>query len=125
MAKVGGKFTLYVEGRVLEASGEWTILKSNFERTSVETHAEVNSHFTELPKTSGASGSIVVTPDLDLSWLEEIQGGTVTLELSNGWTHTLIDAYCTAGLEPNTMGQLEVTFNCPVIQSHLTNGGNS
>lgn len=94
----------------LAGPGEWTYRPDSVSREEqIGTDGHVS--FVEEPQTAMLAGNIVDDGELDIKWLRNLSGVTVTAELANGKTIQIINAAQTNGEAVNLgNGQVPVEF---------------
>ena len=108
--RVGGTLFLKVNGEQLQAKGEFTYNVNPVKRESVVGADKVHG-FKEEPKAMFIEGAITDSDELDLLALQSTRDATVILELANGKTITLSEAFYAAdGDVTHTEGEIQFRF---------------
>lgn len=106
----GGIIFLKVNGTQLDAKGDFTYNLGKAKRDTVIGADSVHG-FTETPQAPFIEGEITDHPDLDLAGLLEVTDATVTLQLANGKTIALRNAwYAGEGTGNSKEGNIGVRF---------------
>jgi hypothetical protein len=87
-----GIIYLYVNGERLEAKGTFTINPGIAKRDAI-IGADGIHGYKETPQVAFIEGAITDAPDLDTTRLREVTNATITVQLNNGKTITLEDAW--------------------------------
>ncbi len=90
--RVGGRIYVRINGRVIQAGGEFTINYGTPVRETVVGPDGVHG-FTEQPGEPMISGTVVDEPGLDIQAMLSATGVQVTVELPNGDTASMRDAW--------------------------------
>ncbi len=113
MAKVAGTCYFKVNGTQYSLNGNMTISLGAFEREPVVGLDRFHG-IKEKPRASFIECDITDMADLDLKVLENLENVTVTVELINGKTAVLRNAYQTNALELKAEdGVLTAKFQAP------------
>jgi hypothetical protein len=108
--RVGGIIFIKVDGSLLNAKGEFTYNLGIPKRTGV-VGQDATHGFSEVPQIAYIEGTITDTDELDVESLLETRDATVTLELANGKTIVLSEAYYAAdGAVTTAEGEIEARF---------------
>ena len=108
--RVGGIINIKADGDLLEAKGNWTYDLGAPQREAVAGAGRVHG-FKETPKPAFVEGAITDRQGLDVKRLQNIEDATVVLELANGKTIVLRDAwYAGDGQGSTEEGELNVRF---------------
>lgn len=111
--RVGGIIRVNVDGREVRAKGGFTYNLGLPKRDAVIGTSEVHG-YTEKPQPAFIEGAITDTADLDLKALMRATNATVILDLANGKTVVLRDAYYAAEGEGSTEeGEVKVKWESP------------
>lgn len=106
----GGIIYLKAGGVQYEAKGEFTYDIGGFKRTSIVGADGVHG-YTREAKAAFIEGAITDSPDLDLRAFAELEDVTVTLELDNGKTIILPEAWYAGDAAVKTKeGEIPVRF---------------
>lgn len=106
----GGRLYLKVDGALQEAKGEFTYGIGNDKRTSIIGSSSVHGYTLEV-QAPFIEGAITDSSTLSLSTLTSIDEATITLELQNGKTIVLRDAwYAGEGSVKTNEGEIAVRF---------------
>ena len=107
---VGGIIQLKVNGEVYKAKGSFSYNPGEAMREAVIGSDSVHGYKT-TPQVAFIEGEITDSFELDLAQLVKITDATVTIELANGKTFALHDAYFAAEGTANTEeGNIGVRF---------------
>lgn len=105
-----GTIFFKVDGAQYDAKGAFTYDLGAPKRDPIVGHDKVHG-YKELPKVPYIAGEITDRADLDVRKLHELDGVTVTLELANGKTIVLRDAwYAGDGTGSTEDANLQVRF---------------
>lgn len=108
-----GKIFFKIGGTQYAAKGNFTYNLGRPKRNPITGEDEVHG-FSETPQPARIEGEITDGADLDLKAFVEIEGETVTLELNNGKTVMLRDAWYAADGDAQTQeGNIQVIFHAP------------
>lgn len=108
--RIGGIVYLNVNGEQLDVKGNFSYGHGQPKREAVVGQDGVHGH-TAKPQVPFVEGEITDRADLDVKALLNVENATVTLELYNGKTFVLRDAWQAGAGEGNTEeGNLEVRF---------------
>lgn len=106
----GGTIYLKVNGVMYEAKGEFTYAISGTKRTSIAGASSVHG-YTEEITVPFIEGAITDSKDIKVGDLTALDGATVTLELANGKTIVLSDAWYAGEANVKTKeGEIPVRF---------------
>ena len=106
----GGTAFLTVDGRQYDLRGNWTVSTDAFEREGIAGQDTVHG-FLERPRVPFMSGDITDGEGLSLVELQNIRNATVTLQLNNGKSYVLRNAWTAEARELNTNdAQMSVRF---------------
>ncbi|GFZ80753.1 phage tail protein [Elstera cyanobacteriorum] len=108
--RIAGTIYVRVDGEMLWARGAW---KVNFARTVREGVAgQDRVHgYTEKPAIPSVEGEVTDRGELSLDKLSQIENATVTVELVNGKTYVLSEAWLVSELSIETEdGKFSVKF---------------
>lgn len=108
--RIGGTIFFSVNGVRHQAKGSFTYNLGKPLREAVVGADEVHG-YKETPQTPKIEGAITDSLDLDLESFLAIEDATVTLELANGKTITLFDAWNASSGDASTEeGEIEAKF---------------
>lgn len=108
--RIGGILSLRVDGNQYEARGSFQVTPGTVKRTGVAGQDGVHG-FIEEPIVPQIKGDISIGNLLSLEALEQITDSTVQVQLANGRTYVLVDAWVTAAFVIDAHdGKVEVTF---------------
>lgn len=108
--RVGGICYLKIDGVQYDVKGSFTYNLGVNKRESIVGHDGVHG-FKELPQVAFIEGEITDRRDLNLAKLLNASDATVTLELANGKTIVLSNAWCVAEGTGNTEeGNITIRF---------------
>lgn len=108
--RVGGTLFIKVNGEQLQAKGEFTYNVNPVKRDSV-IGADKPHGYTEQPKVQFIEGAITDSDELDLQAFQATVDATVILELANGKTILLREAFYAAdGDVTHTEGEIQLRF---------------
>jgi hypothetical protein len=108
--RVGGVIFLKVGSTLYDAKGSFTYNLGKYKREAVLGQSKTLG-YKEIPQIAFIEGSITDSEDLDLKQLVETKDLTITLELANGKTVSLRDAWFAAdGNVTTEEGEIEVRF---------------
>lgn len=100
MARKGGIIYFQVDGNVFQAKGAFDYSLGRPTKEAIVGHDEVHG-YKEMPVAPFIEGEITDSKDLDLAALADTQDATVTLQLANGKTIALRNAW---SCNPDGMG---------------------
>ena len=107
---IGGLIQVKVDGVLYSAKGAFDYDIGGVKREGVVGHDAVHG-FKALPKVPYIEGTITDNAELSLSALKAIEGATVTLDLANGKTIVLNDAWYAGEGQGNTEeGEIDFRF---------------
>jgi len=101
-----GRIWFKVNGKMIEAKGNFTIGPGQDKREAIPGADGIHG-YKEIPQVAYIEGAITDSPDLDIVDFVNITNATVTLELNNGKTWILEDAWY-AGEAKITTGEGEI-----------------
>lgn len=105
-----GTLFVKVDGVQYDAKGEWTYNPGQPKRDSLVGPDQVHG-FKELPKVPFIEGAITDASSLDVAAFQNIDNATVTLQLANGKTFVLSEAwYCADGDITTEEAEIQVRF---------------
>lgn len=108
--RIGGVLSLRVDGKQYEARGNFQVTPGKVKRTGVAGQDGVHGYIEE-PIVPSIKGDISIGNQLSLEALEAITDATVQVQLANGRTYVLTDAWTTAAFSIDAHdGKVEVTF---------------
>lgn len=108
--RVGGIIEVKVDGGIQSAKGNWTYNLGNPKREAVVGSDAVHG-YKEMPQAPYIEGSITDRQDLDLKALQTVKDTTVTLNLANGKTIVLRNAWFAGDGNVSTEeGEIEARF---------------
>jgi len=108
--RVGGILFIKKDGEQLQAKGAFTYNLGVPEREAVVGSDGVHG-FSEMPRVPFIEGAITDSDELDLATLLRTRDSTVTIELANGKTVVLREAWFAGESSPNTeTGEIPVRF---------------
>lgn len=108
--RVGGILFLKVDGALLQAKGEFTYNIGRPKREAI-LGQDATHGYKELPQIAFIEGSITDKDDLSLENLVLTKDSTVTVELANGKTIVVREAWFAAdGNVTSSEGEIEVRF---------------
>lgn len=109
-ARIAGQIFLSVNGEIQSPKGNFTWNLGRNKRTAVIGSSRVEGYMDEI-QTPFIEGEIVDRGNLDLNALLTLEDATVTLELANGKTIVLRDAwYASEGTGNTEEGNIGVRF---------------
>lgn len=109
--RVGGVIFLKVNGELLQAKGAFSYNIGVNQKEPVIGVDGVHG-FTEKPQAAFVEGTITDSDALDLETLLSTRDATITLELANGKTIVLEEAWQSAAGQGSTeAGELEIRFD--------------
>lgn len=107
----GGTIYFKVDGTQYEAKGEFTYAISGWKNTPIPGASSVHGYTSEVV-VPFVEGAITDSKDVSLKTLTGLDGVTVTLELANGKTIVLHDAWYAADAQVKTKeGEIPVRFD--------------
>lgn len=108
--RIGGVLSLKVDGNQYEARGNFHVLPSTVKRAGVA--GQDGPHgYTEMPLVPSIKGEISIGNLLSAAQLEQITDSTVQVQMANGRTYVLRDAWVDSAFDIDTTeGKVEVTF---------------
>jgi hypothetical protein len=108
--RIGGVLSLKVDGNQYEARGNFHVTPSKVKRDGIAGQDGVHG-YTEMPVVPLIKGDISIGNLLSLETLEGITESTVQVQLANGRTYVLSQAWVTSAFDLDTVdGKVEVTF---------------
>lgn len=108
--RVGGILFLKVNGALLQAKGEFTYNLGKPKREAI-VGQDTTHGYKETPQVAMIEGSVTDKDDLSLENLVLTKDATVTVELANGKTIVLREAWFAAdGNVTSSEGEIEVRF---------------
>jgi uncharacterized membrane protein len=108
--RIGGVLSLRVDGIQYQARGNFQVTPGTVKRTGVAGQDRVHGYIEEniVPQ---IKGDVSIGKQLSLERLEQITDSTVQVQLANGRTYVLTDAWVTAAFVIDAHdGKVEVTF---------------
>ena len=99
--RIAGVAYLKVDGVQYALRGNFTVSPSLLERQMLAGQDGVHG-YTEMPRVPFIEGDISLQPGFSLTDAEAITNSTITAELANGSTYTLVNAATTAAYSINT-----------------------
>lgn len=108
MARIAGTFYLKVNNKLQYASGEFKFSPGIPKREAVLSSFGF-AGYKEEPTTAYIEGELL-DRDLDHKELLNLKNGTITLELANGNTFVLSEAFCCGEVSITTEGKLDIRF---------------
>lgn len=112
--RVGGIIRVTVDGVEVRAKGDFTYNLGIAKREAVIGAGSVHG-FKETPQASFIEGAVTDTADLDLAALMRVTNSTIILELANGKSVVLRQAYFAADGEGTTgEGEVKVRWESTV-----------
>jgi len=109
--KIGGLIYLKVDGQLLKAKGSFTFNLGIPKREAVMDAGGGVAGYKETPQVPYIEGAITDYDELDVSQLLKTKDSTVTLDLANGKTIVLRNAYYAAdGNVTTEEGEIEIRF---------------
>ena len=110
--RIGGVASLTIDGQQYTLRGNMKVKPSTVKREGVAGQDAVHG-YTEMPIVPGADCDLTTTNGLSLIDLENIVDSTVTIQLANGRTYVLTDAWTESAFEIDTAeGKFGVNFGC-------------
>jgi uncharacterized protein YlzI (FlbEa/FlbD family) len=108
--RIGGVLSLRVDGNQYEARGNFQVTPSSVKRTGVAGQDGVHGYIEE-PIVPTIKGDISIGNELSIEAIDAITDSTVQVQLANGRTYVLIDAWTVASHTIDAHdGKVEVTF---------------
>jgi Phage tail tube protein len=111
--RIGGVLAFFVDGQTYEARGNFQVTPSRVRRTGVAGQDAVHGYIEE-PVVPQIRGNITVkngATALSLQTLEGVTSSTVQINLANGMTYILSQAWVTSAFNIDGHdGQVECTF---------------
>ncbi|WP_024340984.1 phage tail tube protein [Bradyrhizobium japonicum] len=108
--RIGGVLSIRVDGRQLEARGNFSVTPSKFKRTGIAGQDFVHG-YVEEPIVPSIKGDLSIGNQLSMVDLENITNATVQCALANGVTYVLTEAWTTSAFAIDAHdGKVEVTF---------------
>lgn len=108
--RIGGILSMRVDGTQYEARGNFQVTPGTVRRTGVAGQDFVHGYIEE-PIVPQIRGDFSIGNALSLEQLEQITDSTVQIQLANGRTYVLTDAWVTAAFTIDAHdGKVEVTF---------------
>ncbi len=105
-----GRIYVRVDGRIIEAKGAFSYGLGNWKRETIM-GVDGSHGYKETPQAAFIEGSTTDSRDLDLAALTTQDDVTVTLELNNGKTVTLSEAwYAAEGTVSTEEGEIPVRW---------------
>lgn len=106
----GGIIVVRANGVQLRAKGDWTYNDGTPMREAVVGSDSVHG-FKEAPRVAFIQGAITDVGDVDVRALKRMTGATITLDLANGKTFVLSDAWFAGEGDVSTgEGEIAVRF---------------
>jgi len=99
--RIAGTAFVKVDGTQYALRGNFTVSPSTKERQMLAGQDGVHG-FSEMPRVPFIEGDISMQPGFSLTDAQAITNSTITAELANGSTYTLINAATTAAFSINT-----------------------
>lgn len=110
MTRVGGIITVKIDSQTYMAKGGFTYSAAKTVKTTVIGSDGVHG-YSELPVAGFIAGEFTDNTSMTMDSLTLLTGATVTLDLANGKTIVLKDAWLVDALEGNTEeGNMSVRF---------------
>lgn len=110
--RIGGTLFLTVDGTQYAARGNWSVSPSSVKRDGVAGQDSVHGYI-EKPVVPGAKGDLTTVPGLSLESLQNITNSTVVIQLANGKTYSLSQAWTEAAFEiDSSEGKVGIVFGC-------------
>jgi hypothetical protein len=108
--RIGGVLALRVDGQTYEARGSFQVTPSSVKRTGVAGQDTVHGYIEE-PIVPQIKGDISIGNLLSVDVLDAITDSTVQVQLANGRTYVLTDAWTVAGTVIDAHdGKIAATF---------------
>ena len=96
--------------KIYNSDGGELMTISKVERKGIAGQDYVHG-YSETPRVPFIEGDVSMVPELSTEEIENIRDATVTAELINGTTYTLVRAWCTSAFDLNTAeGMFRVRF---------------
>lgn len=92
MSRIAGMMTIKANGTQYNAKGNFTYRINPTKRETISGPDQVHG-FKELPQPNFIEGMITDSSNLDLKGFQQIEDATVTIELANGKTIVLYEAW--------------------------------
>lgn len=96
--RIGGVLSLYIDGNQYEARGNFQVTPSKVKREGVAGLDRVHG-YTETPIVPSIKGDVSIGNMLSLEDLEAINDATAQVNLANGRTYVLSQAWTTAAFQ--------------------------
>ena len=103
--RIAGTFYLKINNKLLHASGDFSYSLGLPKREGMTTSSEGSVGYKEEQTIPHMEGDLI-DKNLDQNELSNVTDGTVTLELANGKTFVLSNAYCCGDLKASTDGKI-------------------
>jgi hypothetical protein len=108
--RIAGVAYLKYDGRQLPIKGNWKVGFNKLKREGIAGQDRVHG-YKEMPDVPFMEGQVSTTAELSLPTLLAVTDATVTLELANGKTYVLRNAWTAQGYEiESEEGQISVRF---------------
>jgi len=108
--RIGGILSVRVDGTQYEARGSFQVTPSTVKRTGVAGQDRVHGYIEE-PVVPQIKGDLSIGNELSIAKLDSITDSTVQVQLANGMTYVLNNAWTVAGSVVDTHdGKVDVTF---------------
>lgn len=108
--RIAGTIFVRVDGKMLWARGGWKVNYAKLTREGVVGQDRVHG-YTEKPAIPSVEGEVTDRGELSLEKLAQIENATVTVELVNGKTYVLSEAWLVSELSIETEdGKFSVKF---------------
>jgi hypothetical protein len=108
--RIGGVLSIRVDGKQYEARGNFQVTPSTVKRTGVAGQDFVHGYIEE-PIVPSIKGDFSIGNQLSMVELEAITNATVQVNLANGNTYVLSEAWTTSAFMIDAHdGKVEVTF---------------
>lgn len=105
-----GKISLQIDGEIFDAKGSFEYSLGGEKRTSIVGSDKVHG-YSAMPKVAYIKGEITDRQELDVKAMTELSDVTVTLNLANGKTIVLYNAwYVGEGVGNSEEGNIEFNF---------------
>lgn len=109
--RIGGLIFVKVNGEVLKAKGAFTYSLGIPKREAVMDAGGGVAGYKETPQVPYVEGAMTDSDALDLKAILEMKDATVTIELANGKTIVLRQAYCASEGQVSTEeGEISIRF---------------
>jgi len=115
--RVGGVILLKIDGKIIQAVGEFSASVKKFERESMVGADSVHG-FSEKPVAPFLEGAIRDNDELDITTIQNLRDATCTLELANGKVYVFRNCYSvgdSGNLASTDSG--EITFRIEAIDA--------